>query len=59
MIKGKLKHLRDNVKSFFKEFKDYQLDEITDSKIQEWIQFHKLDIESLKSEYSEDYYQKK
>ncbi|WP_293062051.1 hypothetical protein [Okeania sp. SIO2B3] len=58
MRKGKLKHLRDNVKSFFKEFKDYQLDEISDSKIQEWIQFHKLDIESLKSEYSEDYYQK-
>ncbi|WP_375341195.1 hypothetical protein [Okeania sp. SIO1I7] len=58
MRKGKLKLLRDNVKSFFKEFKDYQLDEISDYKIQEWIQIHKLDVESLKSEYSEDYYQK-
>ncbi|NEP85428.1 MAG: DEAD/DEAH box helicase family protein [Okeania sp. SIO2C2] len=58
MRKGKLKLLRDNVKSFFKEFKDYQLDEISDSKIQEWIQIHKLDVEPLKSEYSEDYYQK-
>ena len=59
MRKEKLKLLRDNVKSFFKEFKDYQLDEISDSKIQELIQFHKLDVESLKSEYSEAYYQKK
>jgi hypothetical protein len=59
MSKGKLKLLRDHVKSFFKEFKDYVLDEISDSKMQELIAFHRLDVESLKKEYSEKYYQKK
>ncbi|MGL5077625.1 MAG: DEAD/DEAH box helicase, partial [Waterburya sp.] len=59
MRKGKLKSLRDNVKSFFKEFKDYILTEISDSKIQELIAVHKLDIKSLKNEYSEKYYQQK
>ncbi|MEY2833428.1 MAG: hypothetical protein RLZZ574_2687, partial [Cyanobacteriota bacterium] len=59
MRKGKLKSLRDNVKSFFKEFKDYILTEISDSKIQELIAVHKLDIQSLKNEYSEKYYQQK
>lgn len=58
MRKGKLNLLKDNVKSFFKEFKDYQLDEISDSKIQELIQLHKLDVKSLKTEYSEKYYHK-
>ena len=56
--KGKLKLLRDAVKSFFKELKDYSLTEISDSKIQELLVFHKLDVESLKREYSEKYYQK-
>ncbi|MGD1713447.1 hypothetical protein [Dapis sp. BLCC M172] len=59
MRKEKLKSLRDNVRDFFQEFKDYKLNEISDSKIQELIQVHKLDIDSLKREYSEDYYQKK
>jgi len=59
MRKGKLKLLKDHVKSFFKEFKDYVLDEVSDSKIQELIAFHKLDVESLKKEYSEQYYQRK
>lgn len=59
MRKGKLKVFKDRVKSFFKEFKNYRLDEISDSKMQELMSFHKLDIESLKKEYSEKYYQKK
>ena len=59
MRKAKLKLLKDNIKSFFKEFKDYVLDEISDSKMQELVTFHKLDLESLKKEYSEKYYQKK
>lgn len=58
MRKGKLKLLKDNVKSFFKEFKDYSLTEVSDSKIQELIVFHKLDVESLRNEYSEKYYHK-
>ncbi|GEM_PF-104540 len=59
MRKGKLKLLKDRVKSFFKEFKDYVLDEMSDSKIQELLIFHKLDVESLKNEYSEQCHQKK
>lgn len=58
MRKGKLKSLRDAVKSFFKELKDYSLTEISDSKMQELLVFHKLDVESLKKEYSEKSYQK-
>jgi len=58
MRRGKLKSLRDCVKSFFKELKDYSLTEISDSKMQELLVFHKLDVESLKREYSEKYYQK-
>ncbi|MCU0550399.1 MAG: DEAD/DEAH box helicase family protein [Leptolyngbya sp. Prado105] len=58
MRKGKLRSLRDVVKSFFKEFKDYSLAEVSDSKMQELIVFHKLDVEFLKKEYSEKYYQK-
>jgi len=58
MRKGKLKSLRDCVKSFFKELKDYSLNEISDSKMQELLAFHKLDVESLKREYSERYYQR-
>lgn len=59
MRKGSLKLLKDNVKSFFKEFKDYRIQDISDSKIQEWLVFHKLDVASLLREYSEQYYQKK
>lgn len=59
MRKGTLKSLRDRVKSFFKELKDYSLTEISDSKMQELLVFHKLDVESLKKEYSEKYFQKK
>lgn len=58
MKKGKLQSLRDAVKSFFKELKDYSLTEISDSKMQELLVFHKLDVESLKKEYSEKYYQR-
>ena len=58
MRKGKLKSLKDCAKSFFKELKDYSLTEISDSKMQELIVFHKLDAGSLKKEYSEKFYQK-
>jgi hypothetical protein len=59
MRKGKLKLLKDNVRSFFKEFKDYKIPDITDFKIQQWLGTHQLDISSLLKEYSEQYYQKK
>jgi hypothetical protein len=58
MKKGKLRDLRNNVTAFFKEFKDYKITEVGDARIQEWLDVHKLDINSLKTNYSENYYQK-
>jgi hypothetical protein len=55
MRKGKLRLLRENVKNFFKEFSIYTWNEVTDRKIQEFIDAHDLDIESLKEKYSEQY----
>jgi hypothetical protein len=54
MRKGKLKSLKVNIKSFFMELKDYNIHEISDRKLQEFINNHKLDINSLKTEYGED-----
>lgn len=51
--RGKLKTLRENVRSFFKEFKPFDLHEITTEKIQEFIIMHQLDIDSIKNIYSE------
>jgi hypothetical protein len=58
MRRGKLRHLRTSVKGFFKEFNKYKIDSMTDEKIQEFINAHKLDIDSLLNEYSEKYYKK-
>ncbi|QCX00602.1 DEAD/DEAH box helicase [Aggregatimonas sangjinii] len=58
MRRGKLRHLRTTVKAFFKEFNKYEIGSVTDEKIQEFINIHKLDISNLLSEYSENYYQK-
>lgn len=58
MRKGKLRSLRDKVKALFKELKEYQIKDISDSKMQELIAFYKLDVLSLQSEYSENYYQR-
>jgi len=58
MRRGKLRNLRTNVKGFFKEFNKYEIDSVSDEKIQEFINTHKLDIPSLLSEYSEKYYKK-
>lgn len=57
MRKGKLRDLRDNVASFFKEFKNYKIKAVSDDKIQQWLGVHRLDIGSLKTNYSEKYYQ--
>ena len=59
MRKGKLRDLRDNVKSLFKEFKDYDIKDISDSKIHEWLIQHKLDINSIAEKYVEKPYQKR
>lgn len=59
MRRGKLKELRQNVKGFFKEIKNYSLESIVDTSIQEYLSAHKLDMNSLLTEYSEPYYHKK
>lgn len=55
MRRGKLKSLRTNVKAFFKEFNKYEISSVSNDKIQELINLHKLDIDSLKNDYSEKY----
>jgi replicative superfamily II helicase len=59
MRKGKLTALKTSIKSFSKEFKNYKINEISDEKIQELINFHHLDIHSLENEYSENYIKNK
>ncbi|BCS94599.1 DEAD/DEAH box helicase [Desulfoluna limicola] len=56
MRKGKLKHLKNNIKDFYKEFHRFTLHEVGDAKIQELINLHKLDIENMMTSYSEKYY---
>ncbi len=55
MKKTKLNKLKFNVKSFFKEFSKYNIHEVSDQKIQEFIDIHNLDLESMKKDYSEKY----
>lgn len=56
MRRNRLKLLKENVSGFFKEFKKYNIKEISDEKINEFINIHKLDVNSINSEYSEKYY---
>lgn len=58
MRRNTLKNLRQNVKSFFKEFSKYEIQSMTDDTIQSFLNAHKLDIDSLKTLYSEKYYKK-
>ena len=55
MRKKKLISLKTNIKSFYKEFKNYKIHDLSDEKIQEFINNHKLDINSMKNEYTESY----
>jgi len=55
MRKGKLNTFKANIKSFAKEFKNYNINDIGDEKIQELINIHKLDIHSLENQYTEKY----
>lgn len=59
MRKKRIDELKSKVKSFFMEFKDYDLQDISDKQIQEFLLNHKLDIKSLKDNYSENFYQNK
>ena len=59
MRKVNLKKLKKNTKDFFKEFSAYSWCEVTDQKIQEFIDAHRLDLKSLREDYSEKYYKRK
>ncbi|MDE9475339.1 DEAD/DEAH box helicase family protein [Xenorhabdus bovienii] len=53
MRKSKLKLLKSNLLSFFKEFKDYDLHSLDEATIHKFIGPNKIDIESLMSIYTE------
>lgn len=57
--KSKLKNLKDNIKKFIKELKNYSLNDLSDEKLQEIINSNKLDIISIKAKYCETYYKNK
>ena len=57
--KGKLRDLKNNIKSFIKEFKSYNINEISDEKIQSFLNINKLTIENLENYYSETYFKRK
>jgi replicative superfamily II helicase len=58
--KQKLDNLKKNVKSFFMEFNAYDLHNLSDTKIQEFLVTHQLnDIKHMKEIYSEEYYHNK
>lgn len=58
MRRGTLRNLRNNVRGFFREFNKYEIGSVSDEKIQEFINTHKLDIASLLNKYSEKYFKK-
>jgi replicative superfamily II helicase len=49
-----LKHLTKNVKAFFNEFRNLDITNLSENKIQTFIDAHKLDIHSIVTEYSEE-----
>jgi replicative superfamily II helicase len=55
MRQGSLKKLKSNVKRFFMEFSKYDINDISDSKLQSFVDAHNLNLDSLKTIYSESY----
>ncbi|MFD2565785.1 DEAD/DEAH box helicase family protein [Pseudotenacibaculum haliotis] len=58
MRRGKLRKFRNNVKSFFRELSKYEIDSLSDERVQEFVNIHQLRVDDLLSEYSEKYYKK-
>ncbi|MHA3786749.1 DEAD/DEAH box helicase [Flavobacterium hauense] len=58
MRKGKLKSFKSSILGFIKEFKNYNIHELSDETIQQFINMHNLDIANLESLYTETYYQR-
>lgn len=57
--RGKLKSLKEAIKRFIKELKPYDLNEISDKKLQILIDLHHLNLNDIREYYSEEYYQRK
>jgi len=55
MRKNTLNKLKTNVKGFYKEFAKYVLHEVSDERIQQLLNAHDLDINSITTKYSEPY----
>ncbi len=53
MREHSLKKIRDNVRAFFKEFRNLDFANLSESKIQSFIETHKLAISNLLEDYSE------
>lgn len=56
MRPGKLKSLKEAIRAFFKEFKSYNIQEISDEKIQHFIKANKLEVDNLINDYTEGHY---
>ena len=56
--KGKLRELKNNIKNFIKELSKFDLSEISDETLQQFIKFHSLDCDDI-VKYSESYYHDK
>jgi len=52
--KNKIKELKDNIKGFINEIIKYNIKDFSDEKLQEIINFYKLDNESIFNSYYED-----
>ncbi|MEZ0582548.1 DEAD/DEAH box helicase family protein [Erwinia sp. STN24] len=53
MRNSKLKSLKNNVRSFFKELRDYDIHSLDETTIHRFLKPHKLDIKSMTIEYTE------
>lgn len=56
--RNKLKKFKDSIKRFIKELAPYNISDISDEKLQEFLNIHKLNMEDMIEEYSENYYHK-
>lgn len=54
--KGKLRTFKENVKRFIKELKQYNLNDISDERLQKFIDLHHLNLGDIRELYSEEYY---
>jgi hypothetical protein len=54
MRETKLKKLRDNVRAFFNEFRTLDFSNLSENKIQNFIDLHNLSVSNLLEDYSEE-----